>query len=84
MVKKVHQVTGEERFSRVGVEPKTPLHATVSMSPAVSQPKRTFNGVRSPKDLTSDSSISRWGATPLRCGLSDLSCVLLPAACRGL
>uniref|UniRef100_A0A674ME52 CAP-GLY domain containing linker protein 3 n=1 Tax=Takifugu rubripes TaxID=31033 RepID=A0A674ME52_TAKRU len=33
---------------------------TCPTSPAVSQPKRTFSTVRSPKDLTSESSMSRW------------------------
>lgn len=60
-MKKVHQVTGEERLSLLMISDtkrcfSSTLHQTF---PAVSQPKRNFNTVRSPKDLTSENSISR-------------------------
>ncbi|KAL8219911.1 UNVERIFIED_CONTAM: CAP-GLY domain-containing linker protein 3 [Gekko kuhli] len=48
--KKVHQVTSRNTLAH-------PLY--LSLSPTVSQPKRNFTAVRTPKDITSENSISR-------------------------
>lgn len=56
-------------ISITGKESVIPSPETLS-SPSVTQPKRTFTTVRTPKDIASENSISRCVATPwpLSCG----------------
>lgn len=58
-MKKVHQVTGEQRLLAALAHTNSCFSSPLPTFPAVSQPKRALGTVRSPKDLTSESSMSR-------------------------